>query len=288
MSDARLLLCTDMDRTIIPNGLQSEHPQARKLFTEFCNLPQVSLVYVTGRHQKLVEEAIKGYSLPWPNYAITDVGTKIYHIDDQQWQPLKTWEAEIDKDWHGKSYEQLKQLFADIADLKLQELSKQNSHKLSYYVPLHVRQETLLSQMEQRLEQQGVKASLIWSVDEPNDIGLLDVLPNNATKLHAIDFLRQQLGFSLDETVFAGDSGNDLPVMGGAIPSVLVANAADDVKQDAQRLAQSNGTQQTLYLATGKNSQMNGNYSAGVLEGVCYFVPAFRQQLIQMGVCCEQ
>ena len=289
MSEPRLLLCTDMDRTVIPNGFQSEHPLARRLFSEFCSQPQVSLVYVTGRHQTLVKEAIKNYSLPRPDYAITDVGTRIYRVDDdQQWQLLKSWEDEIDTDWHGKSHEQLKQLFEDISVLKIQERSKQNSHKLSYYVPLHVKQEILLPQMEQRLKQHGVQASLVWSVDEPKGVALLDVLPSNATKLHAIDFLRQQLDFSLDEIVFAGDSGNDLPVLGSMIPSVLVANAAADVNEAAQGLAQQNSTQLALYLATGKNSHMNGNYSAGVLEGVCHFAPAFRQQLKQMGFCCEQ
>jgi len=289
MSEPGLLLCTDMDRTVIPNGLQSEHPLARKLFAEFCIQPQVTLAYVTGRHQKLVKQAIKNYRLPKPNYAITDVGTKIYRIDDQQqWLELQAWEDEIDKAWNGKSHSQLKTLFDDISDLQLQELSKQNTHKLSYYTSIHVKQESLLSLMSQRLEEVGVQASLVWSVDEPKGIGLLDVLPRNATKLHAIEFLREQLGFSLSDTVFAGDSGNDLPVLGSVIPSVLVANAADDVVEAAQYLALKNDTQQALYLATGKNSNMNGYYSSGVLEGVYHFVPAFREQLKQMGFCGEQ
>jgi hypothetical protein len=142
--------------------------------------------------------------------------------------------------------------------------------------------------MTSRLKQQDVQASLVWSVDEPKGIGLLDVLPGNASKLHAIDFLRQQLGFSLAETVFAGDSGNDLPVLGSVIPAVLVANAAADVRQAAQDLAQLNGAEASLYLASGKNQQKNGNYSAGVLEGVCHFVPAFRESLQLSGFCCEE
>jgi len=277
-----------MDRTIIPNGAQTEHSQARECFAEFCGQPQVTLVYVTGRDRSLVEQAIKDYGLPWPGYVISDVGTKIYRIDNRQWHELKAWEDEVDKDWQGKNHGQLKALFADISDLQLQEISKQNTHKLSYYVALQVNQVDLLSLMAQRLEEYGVQASLVWSVDEPEGIGLLDVLPLNATKLHAIDFLRQQLGFSLNETVFAGDSGNDLPVLGSIIPSVLVANASDEVKQDALDLSQANNTQQTLYLATADNINMNGNYSGGVLEGICHFSPAFRQQLKQTGFCCDK
>jgi len=288
MTESRLLLCTDMDRTVIPNGEQPEHPQARTQFAAFCSQPQVSLVYVTGRHKELVRKAIQHYKLPRPDYVITDVGTKIYHLEKQQWHELQAWEDEIDKDWQGKNHGQLKDLFADIEDLRLQEEGKQNTHKLSYYVSLDVRHEELLSLMAQRLDEYAVRASLVWSIDEQEDVGLLDVLPQNATKLHAIDFLRQQLGFSLSEVVFAGDSGNDLPVLASAIPSVLVANAAADIKETAHHLAQQNNTLQAYYLATGNNANLNGNYSGGVLEGVCHFASAFRQQLKQSGFCCDE
>lgn len=288
MDETRLLLCTDMDRTIIPNGLQPEHPQARKWFAEFCSQPQITLVYVTGRHQKLVKEAIKNYHLPCPHYAITDVGTRIYRIVDQQWQPLQEWSDEIAKDWHGKSHQQLKQLFADIPALQLQESGKQNSHKLSYYVAQHVQHNDLLLMMKERLEAQKVEATLVWSMDEPKAIGLLDVLPRNATKLHAIHFLRQQLNYSLGDILFAGDSGNDLHVLSSEIPSVLVANATGDIRDMAQAQSQQHNTQPSLYLASGKNTPMNGNYAAGVLEGISYFLPAFRPLLTKMGAYCEK
>jgi len=283
MDEPKLLLCTDMDRTIIPNGVQSEHPLARKQFVEFCRLPQVVLTYVTGRHQELVEQAIKHYELPVPDYAITDVGSKIYRVKGSNWQEMQEWEDEIDKAWHGKSHQQLKNLFSDISGLNLQERSKQNTHKLSYYVSLHVKLNALLSTMQQRLEDNDIEASLIWSVDEPKAIGLLDVLPRNATKVHAIGFLHQQLGYSLSEVVFAGDSGNDIPVLESQIPSVLVANATDDVRATAIRLASEKGNLKALYLATGENTTMNGNYSAGVLEGVSHFVPAYAYILKESG-----
>jgi len=284
--ESRLLLCTDMDRTIIPNGAQSEHSLARRQFNEFCNLPQVSLVYVTGRHQKLAKQAIKNYALPEPDYAITDVGTIIYRIQNQQWQEIPDWGIDIEKGWNGKTHSQLKALFSDITELKLQQVDKQNIHKLSYYVSTHVNEKKLLSLMTKRLDEKRVQSSLIWSIDEPKGIGLLDVLPKNATKLHAIEFLRQQLNYSLDEIVFAGDSGNDLPVLASPIPSVLVANASPEVKKTAQRL--SNDNPHALFLATGKQTNMNGNYAAGVLEGVSHFAPSFCTHLEQIGFCDEQ
>jgi len=48
---SRLLLCTDLDRTLLPNGSELESEQARKNFDQLIKHPQVTLVYVTGRHQ---------------------------------------------------------------------------------------------------------------------------------------------------------------------------------------------------------------------------------------------
>lgn len=283
MNESKLLLCTDMDRTVIPNGMQAEHEMARKCFSAFCQHPQVVLVYVTGRHLDLVKQAIHTYCLPTPDYLITDVGTRIYQRDNQDWKKMPAWEAEIDKDWKGQSAQQLKALFGGLAELRMQEQSKQNEHKLSYYVSLHSGQQKLLSEMHRRLDQEGVKASLVWSVDEPKGIGLLDVLPLNATKLHAIEFLREQLNYLTGEVIFAGDSGNDLAVMGSEFFSVLVANSAKEVKEEALSLAARNGNANTLHIATGRGNNLNGNYTAGVLEGVAHFFPAFHQQLVQSG-----
>lgn len=275
----RLLLCTDMDRTVIPNGAQPVSADALPRLHALCRDPRVTLVYVSGRHRQLVAEAIEQYQLPAPDYVIADVGTTLYQCQAAKaWHPLDAWVREIDPDWAGYDHGRLAALFADLDQLELQEPDKQNSHKLSYYLPLTVDREPLLATMAQRLQQRGIAASLVWSIDEPADIGLLDVLPRNATKLHAIEFLRQQLGFSLAETVFAGDSGNDLPVLASAIPSVLVANASAEVRDSAQQQATAQGHAEALYLAHGTLG-MNGNYAAGLLEGVWHFAPAFRPLL---------
>jgi sucrose-6-phosphatase len=96
------------------------------------------------------------------------------------------------------------------------------------------------------------------------------VLPASASKLHALEFLRARLGISLNRTVFAGDSGNDMEVLVSRIPSVLVANAQESVRTEAVAHADL----ATLYLARGGLLGMNGNYSAGILEGVVHFLPA--------------
>jgi hypothetical protein len=269
----RLLLCTDLDRTLLPNGPQRESKTARERFRRLAERPEVTLAYVTGRHRALVDKAIRNYSIPQPDFVIADVGSTIYQNDGKHWQAWEAWDAAIGQDWGGKSNAQLHELLTGIKELRLQEHNKQNTHKLSYYVPLYVNQVSLLASIQALLDQQGIRANLVWSVDEPANIGLLDILPASAGKRQAIEFLMQQLDFSLQETVFAGDSGNDIGVMASPVQSVLVANAAQPVRQAVMRQARINRQTDTVYLAKGDYLGMNGHYSAGILEGVAHYIP---------------
>ncbi len=276
----RLLLCTDMDRTLLPNGRHEASPRSLDYFSVFVHHEKVRLAYVTGRHLSLVTQAIDDYDLPTPDYAITDVGTKIYQYNrDGTWRTLEAWTKRIEKDWQGKTHEDLKKIFDDLKLLTLQTDDKQSTFKLSYEVSLDADVDSLLDCMSKRLDDQGVEASLVWSIDEQKAMGLLDVLPRNATKFHAIEFLYETIGYELGEVLFCGDSGNDLAVMSSPIPSVLVANASDDIKALAESQASSAGNAQTLYLAHGGYLGMNGCYSAGILEGVWHFMPSMRRAL---------
>jgi len=270
----RLLICTDLDRTLIPNGPQPESPVARRRFAMLAERPEVTLAYVSGRHRALVEDAITTYRLPTPDFVIGDVGTTIYHVGrEHTWQRLLKWEEQIAADWAGHSHDDLLRLLKDLPVLRMQELSKQNRLKLSYYLPLYQDIDKLAAAIRERLDSVGVRARLVWSVDDISDIGLLDVLPAGASKRHAIEALMREQGFELDDTVFCGDSGNDMEVLISPIPSVLVGNSRGDVKRLARELAAEAGTRDRLYVAEGGLMNMNANYSAGMLEGIAHYHP---------------
>lgn len=277
----QLLICTDLDRTILPNGSQPESAGARSHFAKLAARPEVTLAYVTGRDRQLVRKAINNYCLPQPDYVISDVGTTIYEIDGDSWQLWHEWQQEIAPDWMGLEQSDIRKLLLDIIDLQLQEAAKQNRYKSSFYVPLYADTDTLSVNIHRRLEACGIRANLVWSIDEPREVGLLDVLPARASKKHAVFFLMQRNGFALDDTVFAGDSGNDLPVLASEIPAVLVANASTGVRHEALARAASSGHANALYIAQGDFMGMNGNYAAGVLEGVVHYHPEVRNWLMQ-------
>ncbi len=275
MTNQKILICTDLDRTLIPNGDHPESPNTRVLFTQLVSDSQVNLAYVTGRDQGLVEDAIAEYNLPIPDFVIADVGANIYEIKNQkEWLKIHDWSSKISVNWQQKTQPDLVPFFEDLKECRLQENQKQKLHKLSYYVNLDADIQTLIKEIKLRLENIGIEANLIWSIDEQENVGLLDILPESANKKLAMEFLMNHQEFSLKNTVFSGDSGNDLDVLISPIKSILVANAHPELKKKiTAEIAINKHLSNSLYLAQGNYLNLNGNYSAGILEGVNYYFP---------------
>ena len=271
-----ILLCSDMDRTILPNGAEDESLQVRAVLRLLVERPEIHLAYVSGRDKYLIQKAIEEYNLPFPNYAVGDVGTTIYELTGNDWHPWEAWFREIAKDWNGKESEDLTGYLKGFDDLKLQEPEKQNRFKLSYYADKNTNGRQLVDQIQAYLSKQRLSSRIIWSVDEQRKSGLVDILPQRASKLHAIRYLMDQKGYRKSKVVFCGDSGNDLNVLTSDIRAVLVKNASEDVRLEAMESVVKNGRAETLYMAKGEFMGMNGNYAAGVLEGLAHFEPDVR------------
>lgn len=267
-----ILICSDLDRTILPNGKEPQSPEALQIFKRFAARGEVTLAYVSGRSEILLKNAVEEFGIPLPDYAIGDVGTTIYEPSNG-WQHWEDWTEEIARDWQGKTSDDLRKLLADLNILELQEEDKQNSFKLSYYTKASADSVKLKQEIHQRLAPANVRTSVIWSIDEEKDVGLVDILPERATKVHAIRFLMKKRGFAQERCVFAGDSGNDLPALTSGLNAVLVKNGRDDVRTEAVETMKKKQMRACLYLAQGDFMGMNGNYCAGVLEGIAHFLP---------------
>ena len=270
-----ILLCSDLDRTLIPNGAEPESPRARPIFAHLTAHPKLRLAYVSGRDKRLVKKAIKEFDLPDPDFVIGDVGTTLYHLVGGRWLFNEAWQDEIGKDWHHHGRDDITALLADMEDddFHLQDPQKQARFKISYFTPPADDPQALKKAIATRLEDHNIAANLIWSRDDAEQRGLLDILPRRANKLAAIRFLMQAEQLDESSVVFAGDSGNDLDALTSGMPAILVHNAAEDVRQTALAQLSRQGMRDRLYPATGGWKGMNGNYAAGVLEGVVHFFP---------------
>ena len=278
-----ILICSDLDRTIIPNGYQEESANARPVFRQLAEHANINLAYVSGRNKKLILDAIEEFDLPIPDYAIGDVGTTLYRVINGNWQLGDDWSDEIGKDWKGVGWDKLSEFFKDMEEVQLQEPEKQTRYKLSFYTAQNVDHRHLLKKIRTVLAEKGVRASIIWSVDEISANGLLDIIPTRANKLHAIQYLMQQKRFSENRTVFAGDSGNDLDVLTSGLQAILVKNAMDEVRKTALETLSGKHMTNRLYLPKGNFYGMNGNYAAGLIEGLVHFVPETRALIAKAG-----
>ncbi|WP_035239414.1 HAD-IIB family hydrolase [Desulfobacter vibrioformis] len=268
----KLFLCCDLDRTLIPNGDQAESVKARPLFSRIAQQNRLILAYVTGRNKAQIRDAIETYDLPVPDYAVGDVGATIYQ-PGKNWHTLSEWSTYIQNSWHHSGWEDIKESLNTLTFLLLQEPEHQHRHKLSYYTDPGIDKNSLEEEILRRLSPSGVKSNVIFSLDEEKGVALVDILPQKASKRHAIEFIRLQEKLSTDQVMFAGDSGNDLDALTGGIRAVLVKNASEAVRKEAVNQMASQPNPDHLFFARGDFLGMNGNYSAGVLEGLVHFFP---------------
>lgn len=266
-----LLLACDLDRTVLPNGPESLSPGAVAAFEHFVKQPFVHLAYVSGRDLGLIQTALTDYHIPLPHTAIGDVGTTVYQRNDHTFTIDSGWSTLIAPDWHGHTGPEIHLWLNQVAGLRLQEPSKQNTFKLSYYTPETIDEHTLVDHIQSILRDHQIQAAVIWSIDQIAHTGLLDILPSSATKLHAIEYLRAKLGLEKNQVVYAGDSGNDLEPLTGGYHAIVVHNALPSLVADVKALALAKGVAEHVYYAHGEYQRMNGNYVAGILEGLHYF-----------------
>lgn len=263
----QVYVCTDLDRTLLPNGHHSEPVGARENFSELVSREEIGLVYVSGRDRGLILDAIDKYVIPTPDFVVADVGTSVYEVHAENWQLLKRWHDLIGADWQGNQASQLRESLGDVAGLTLQAPRKQGSYKLSYERCPARGLEQAVTALKHRLKQQHYACHCIVSVDETTDTGLLDVVPESASKRAALEFLADYLSVTLDHLVFSGDSGNDLDVLLSPMRATLVGNATDEVRKTAiDLLAKHQG--KNLYLA-------NQYYAAGIVEGFYHYFPQY-------------
>ena len=87
----KILICSDLDRTLIPNGYEEESAGARPVFRQLAENANIYLAYVSGRDRQLILDAIEEFYLPMPDYAIGDVGTTLYRVMNGNWQLSDDW-----------------------------------------------------------------------------------------------------------------------------------------------------------------------------------------------------
>ena len=262
------ILATDMDRTLLPNGKWEADSEAISLFNNLTEQDDVLVVYVTGRNLDLTEKAIRAFGVRSPDVLCGDVGTTIRRYVHEQWQLDERWADLIhlrSPRWDAGA---IKNAVAGIDGLREQESEHLNPFKQSYYVD-HARKEQILGEVDDRVKGKFDEV-IVYSFDSQDGKGLLDFLPESATKKTALEYVAEEFGSAREDVVFCGDSGNDIFPLTAGFSGVLVKNA-DQQLVDNVREAMRENPQLKVYFARGNFKGLSGYYTSGVIEGAYHY-----------------
>jgi sucrose-6F-phosphate phosphohydrolase len=199
------------------------------------------LVYNSSRPcTSLKKSTVEQVRLPQPDYLIGALGTEIQNFASGETFP--SYARQLEKGWSRKQVAELLNSlgFSAHAD------EYQTSFKVSY----DVLEASQYQQAMEELEKTGLNLKVIYSGGKN-----LDVIPANAGKGKAVDFLRQVKSLPAEQVIVAGDSANDREMFLYSFRGIIVANADTSLKP----LSGDN-----IYHA-------KSSYAAGVLEGLRYW-----------------
>ena len=211
------LFCSDLDGTLVGNP-ESSH-RFKVAWEKIPEKRRPVLIYSSGR---LVDDLRRFYVdedvLPVPTFAIGGVGTQIY--DEKGERMLEEYYEHLAKNWDVRV---VQSLMRDVRGIRPQPAEFQHAFKSSWFLD-RATPETL-RQIEQSLAEAGLETAVVYSSGRD-----LDVLPRNATKGGALQWLCQRLDISLDRVLVAGDTGNDSTMfLLPGVRGIIVENAQPEL-----------------------------------------------------------
>lgn len=262
-----VMVVSDLDGTMVGDDKSTA---AFKSFWEDTAVVRGGvLVYNTGRSLESFQQllASKAGVLARPDLLISAVGTKIYDNVNGSWEEDKGWEAQLQAGWNLTVVREA--AYAALAKVGKERMhfrppDEQNQHKVTCGVKVDVLA-SVVGRLQEAIDNKGVAANIITS--GTGDWRFVDVVSKNAGKLEALEYARRRFSFPINATVACGDSGNDILMLSGENPAIVVGNAQPDlvrwVEQQKRAGAAMNGKQRLLLTQR--------HEALGILEGLEYF-----------------
>ena len=217
------LFTSDLDGTLL-----GEKEATKQFNATWANLDTESrpfLCYNTGRMLENVQELVDRHKVPAPDYIISGVGTSVY--DYKSGSLLKEFSEMLDEGWDLDRVVEVIQSFP--GEITRQAEHYQNEYKSSWYYSNASAVD--IENLKQKLEEADLDVHVVYS-----SALHLDILPRWANKGNALRWLIKQLGLQNEETLVAGDSGNDSAMfMLDDINGIIVGNAQPELVELTQK-----------------------------------------------------
>ena len=237
-------LAFDIDDTLLPSHHRTDE------FFKFWNRIEFEskplLCYNTGRLKEDTLRLISKRLVPRPDYLICGVGTLIYDVEKQQL--IKKFSQILEEGWNLEKISEL--ISSSDFDIKKQPAHFQNQYKSSWFFDDATDEE--INKIRKLMRQNGLDVNVVYSSSRH-----LDVLPKYANKGNSLEWLLEHLDIRHEETVVAGNSGNDLAMYQlDDIKGIVVGNAQPELLEDTKNL--------NVYYS-------NKLYHDAILEGLIHF-----------------
>ncbi|MCF7952838.1 MAG: HAD-IIB family hydrolase [Spirochaetales bacterium] len=169
----------------------------------------------TGRDLESARAILDELNMPSPDVLITSVGTEIYYGPD--FNQDKGWSHYIRRRWYPERVYNALDKFPELE--RQPENGTQREFKVSYFVKEGTYHKDLPPAMHTKLDAEKCGYNLIVSQD-----AYVDVIPYRSSKGNAIKYFAWKWSLDLKDVFTAGDSGNDLDMLSGAMKSIIVSN----------------------------------------------------------------
>ena len=237
------LVCSDLDGTLLGN------PEATRRFKDtWEDIPRAArpfLCYASGRLIQDLIDLLAGNTLPWPDYIIGGVGTQLY--DGRQRRMVREYVEATTGRW---DVAKIAEVMAAVQGAEPQPARFGHSYKSSWFLSDAPRE--TIERIRQGLADAGLEANVIYS-----SMRDLDILPSQASKGFALQWLSAKLRIDLREVLVAGDTGNDSSMfLLPGVKGIVVENAQPELLEAVVKLP--------TYTA-------GSGFADGVLEGLKHF-----------------
>ena len=233
------LIITDLDNTL------TGHSDSLSRFIALIREnDHIGFGIATGRRLDSARELIEELGLPMPDLIDTDVGTQLHygeHLTED-----RSWQKSISYAWKP---DEVRAVLNPLPGLFPQLELHQSAFKISYEVDAE--RAPGLSDIKRTLRESGLRAKVVLSHGM-----FLDIIPVRGGTDLSMRHVLWKWGFTPENVLVAGDSGNDAGMLLGRTLGVVVGNHSEELGRLRDR--------PRIYFAA-------AHHAAGILEGISYY-----------------